>query len=1089
MPPSRTQLKSGRDSTMRVHVNLSSSPGLDNKQQPVSLRDIIDRLDDIKLSKPVAVPRILLVGSTFEANRAVLSAISGIPFPTADRLRSSFPTELFLKHAEQTELHVTAQNHSVDGFSKTGFSKDSLPEIIDEVKGRMLGGARDKTASQILHIEISGPDLPDLALVDMPSLALFESEAEETAKELSEKYLRDNHNIILAIISAEDASTLATKILNQVQEFDPNSLRTLGVMIKIEKTDNSAPDSWALRTAQNRSPTGSLLLGWHILPTYPDRDSLGTNFNEEEVNSEQINHGHWSAIQPENRGVANLHTRLEHLLLQSIRHKIPSAISQIEQLVGQHKSRLTGLGDYRKYLNKIVSSYHKLAHEALQGNYTDPFFGRLYSDLSDSSYEDRRVKKFRALVKDLNRAFSQVMSTKGHRRHIICEYEDNHDQDGGDREEAPHTPNHLSPLVELYNIEEPDSVLIRDLERELQMIAPEHEGTNFTNSVRDTLALRLFRDQIQPWETIANCHIELVTHFAHRFVESLLLHATGCDTKAGNALVKDYVDPYFERKGVELKGKLDELLYHYHHGYDLQNLYGSQTELADGPRGRRGTGDGHTRLLSVRAHSEDPVSSGHGEIEGFGVSKTVENMQKYYDNALRVFIDNVAVLAVENCLIRDIPSILSLDTVSDITDKDLQKLSAESRDQLKDKLNKLEKALVACQGLHPRRSTLFARDLTLLRPPSVAPKTNLAKSSRASPSPAPSATASTPLGPVPAASDPTAEAPSTASVPIAKISPPGPSGDTTSAISDTTETDSKRPRTSAKMHTAAPTAPASKVASPVPSSQTFAADRKDGTHVASTTTGTGGGLFGGSMHQTGETIRATTTGTGGGLFGGAPSIYATAATTGTLSGDGRATGSLFGAAPIPVVAPPPGLSLFAAAGSTVPAPRPASSLFGSHLASTAAGTGTTSGGLFGNRSSAAPPTDSPATGTGTTSGGLFGNRNIVAPPPSSTSLYESSTISTANDTGGFSFRESPKPNLQKCGEASKCPGSIFRNKFGGVSLHVFDMYTDKEPNNSAMNNRYQNITVSLDEAGKWSSDEMRLADYENGFVKSMTFGS
>ncbi|KAK3989364.1 hypothetical protein QBC44DRAFT_327648 [Cladorrhinum sp. PSN332] len=1020
MTPSRAQLKTGRSNKMGAQVALGPDQDLDDEKRALRFQDIVHHLDNIELSKPIVSPQILLVGSTFEANRTVLSAISGIPFPTKDGLRSPFPTELVLKHAEQTELHVTAQNQPVDAFFKVGFSKESLPDIIDEVKGRMRRSMADKTANQVLRVEIAGPGFPELTLVDLPSLSLFEAEDQKgtsnwIAKSLSEKYLRQSDNIILAIISAEDISTWATTVLNEVKEYDPKGTRTLGIMIKIEKTDDSTPDSWALRTAQNRNSSHNLALGWHVLPTNPDTESTSAIESQADGDAKLFSQGRWSVIQPANRGSENLHARLNNLLMQNIRQKVPGIVTEINQLITQHKSRLAAAGDYRKYLNRIVSSYHKLAHDALQGNYADPFFGKLYSDLSASSYEDRRVKKFRALVKDLNRAFSHVMSTKGHRRRIIWESEDDYDDDENDGQKTPQASNHLAPLVELYNAERPDPVFLEELEDELETVAPEHEGTGFASSVQDTLALRLLRDQIQPWETIANRHIELTTHFAHRFVEKLVLHAVGCDTNAGGTLVKDYVDPYFEKKSAELRAKLDELLHHYHHGYDLQPLYGGQAELGDDAGDALDTGEGGIELLGATAHSDNSSFSEHNHTRGVGASKIIKSMEEYYENALRVFIDNVAVLAVENCLVRDIPSILSLDTVSDMIDKDLQKLAAESRDKLKGNLDRLEKALAACQGLRPQRSTGISRDLPLLRPPSVVSRTHIPRSTRASPSPAPSATVSGPPTPTPSAPEP---APSQA--------PPGATA-SPKAATDTAQPNSKPSGTTRppKVNIPAPaayahmnsfgattTAPLPKVNNPVPAapaatstdrfggsttapspfgstkspsglfgdSGTSAAaarslfgDPKFGAHRASPATGTGGSSgFGGAAF--GQSATSTASGTGGSSsFGGGAfgkPATSTASGTGGSPGFGQPVtgtgGGLFGAARPSTTTTATG-GLF---GSTVPV-----------SSATSSTVPTSSGGsLFGSRTSATSGPTSTTTGTTTGSGGLFQNLNKPEKP-------------------------------------------------------------------------------------------------------------
>lgn len=75
--------------------------------------------------------------------------------------------------------------------------------------------------------------------------------------------------------------------------------------------------------------------------------------------------------------------------------------------------------------------------------------------------------------------------------------------------------------------------------------------------------------------------------------------------------------------------------------------------------------------------------------------------------SLRVFTDNIMILALENCLISDIPNILTPDKVYDMRDEDAEALAAESeqiqteRNRLQSQLERLRKGLAACRRYAP----------------------------------------------------------------------------------------------------------------------------------------------------------------------------------------------------------------------------------------------------------------------------------------------------------------------------------------------------------------------------------------------------
>lgn len=79
--------------------------------------------------------------------------------------------------------------------------------------------------------------------------------------------------------------------------------------------------------------------------------------------------------------------------------------------------------------------------------------------------------------------------------------------------------------------------------------------------------------------------------------------------------------------------------------------------------------------------------------------------------SLRVFTDNIMTLALENCLISDIPNILSPEKVYGMTDDKVTALAAESkqirreREELQSQLEKLRMGFTACREYRPRESS------------------------------------------------------------------------------------------------------------------------------------------------------------------------------------------------------------------------------------------------------------------------------------------------------------------------------------------------------------------------------------------------
>jgi hypothetical protein len=80
-----------------------------------------------------------------------------------------------------------------------------------------------------------------------------------------------------------------------------------------------------------------------------------------------------------------------------------------------------------------------------------------------------------------------------------------------------------------------------------------------------------------------------------------------------------------------------------------------------------------------------------------------------------IFIDNVAILAIENCLLRPLEHIFSNQVINDMEDKEIEKLAGESqevqeeRDQLSGELKKLEAGMRTLGTFALGRSSVIGR--------------------------------------------------------------------------------------------------------------------------------------------------------------------------------------------------------------------------------------------------------------------------------------------------------------------------------------------------------------------------------------------
>ena len=299
-----------------------------NTTEAKALHDISDSLSACGVGKIVNLPQIVVVGEQSAGKSSVLEAISHIRFPVDGNLCTRFATELVLRQASETRVDVSvkfADDLKVPkSFNRSGFHENDLPDIINEAKECMGFLQAGKGFSKdVLRLEIQGPKMYPLSLVDLPGIFHAETETQssggrETVDELVKSYMQQKNSIILVVIEAKN--NLASHVaLDRVKNADLQRQRTIGVITKPDLTRPGFVDEATyLRLAKNQESSHKLHLGWHVLrnraedePSLEGRDKVEESF---------FKAGAWAAIPREDRGIESLRKKLSRVLYNHIRN-------------------------------------------------------------------------------------------------------------------------------------------------------------------------------------------------------------------------------------------------------------------------------------------------------------------------------------------------------------------------------------------------------------------------------------------------------------------------------------------------------------------------------------------------------------------------------------------------------------------------------------------------------------------------------------------------------------------------------------------------------------------------------------------------
>ncbi|KAK4129810.1 hypothetical protein N657DRAFT_677378 [Parathielavia appendiculata] len=711
-----------------------------------ALLDTIDGLRQLGVGDFVDLPQIIVVGDQSSGKSSVLEAISRVRFPVDGDLCTRFATELILRRADKTALEVTIQfadepsaitprgGAAPQPFQREGFDKDALPDIIKEAQelmGISKGGTK-RFSKDILRVEIAGPDIYPLTLVDLPGIfhsatADQDLKGKEIVDQLIESYMKQPKSIILAVVAANNQ--LANQlVLQEARKYDPLKERTIGVITKPDLAGSSNERKY-LDLAKGRESVHKLALGWYVLRNRSEEERASGADARDAKEEQFFQTSAWNTVSPLNRGVECLRKRLSKVLLDHIKASLPHMIQEIEAKLSACKEELDRLGksrsspdELRSYLHGITGDFQRLARDAVEGRYNDKFFGAIGD-------EDKNAMKLRAVLRNLSRSFYAVMETKGARYEIDWGNgmaDDGEDDDQESDESGERIQDYLRPYTDVYRVPEPELITEQDLNDRLLSYAASNQGRELPGMPSGELVLQLFKEQAERWPGIAETYLDQVLKMTKEFVVQAFDHFIGADETTADAIWRGCVEPFFQKRKEDLQSKLQELLHPYINGRSLppereflaavskKTLHRLADRVADKlqeyhPQWFQADHEGALNRAKIQRAILDEWDE--SEKSGFGTEKVLDMMVAYYEISARTFMDNVVNLAVESCLISKVENILTARKVEEMSVDELKELASESeetqtnRSRLQEEVRILREGLRKCQKHKPREST------------------------------------------------------------------------------------------------------------------------------------------------------------------------------------------------------------------------------------------------------------------------------------------------------------------------------------------------------------------------------------------------
>ena len=630
------------------------------------LLDAIDRVRALGVGYEIPLPQLIVVGDQSSGKSSVLEAISGLRFPVDQGTTTRFATEIILRHSDETfaEIRIlpgpgrTLDDKAFrDSFVAGITSLEDLPRLIGKAKETI--GLDKGFSKDILQLHISDPRCPHLSLVDLPGLIRNPEEGrtmedKKTVLDLVKRYMAEPRSIILAVVTA-DSDPEIVEVLALAREADPTGWRTMGIITKpdLAKAGSNSVKKYVSRAKAEQK---TFRLGWHVVRNGDFDERNRDDFDRDREETENLSKPPWSQLPPTHRGIESLKSRLSKCLLDLIRFEMPALIAELESAKHHNDQALLKMGHtraspnkQREFLTAISVRYQELVRNGSDARYNDSFF-------TDGFETERKLRK---VIRDTGESFGKglIINTGPYKIHWLVQQDDlkqaippksdslfiHKDSDG----------NALVPASDL-------------LLNRIRSTLVENRGWEMGSSYNPSVVIPpVFKSMTAHWPGLARQYGLASSNHTRKFLK-LVLKQT-CDEPGPFTLIwEGLIEEDLMRRTDRLLAKLEELAAPYTrtHPFTFSKRMNDMTDTIL----RRLDGDGVFGNGMLFINESDLSAS----------KQVFAQVQALYQIALEHFVDNCALLGVENEFLAGLEDVLSPARISSLSDKQLAELAAES---------------------------------------------------------------------------------------------------------------------------------------------------------------------------------------------------------------------------------------------------------------------------------------------------------------------------------------------------------------------------------------------------------------------------
>ncbi|UJR12618.1 hypothetical protein I4U23_016793 [Adineta vaga] len=326
-----------------------------------SLMDKIDEVRSLLISSDnhgIDFPTVVVVGDQSSGKSTLLEALSEVELPKGSGIVTRCPLVLRLRKSD-TRLVYHIQNGEKKVVLDT--TRVDIRNYI-ESQTRKLAGNNKKIVDKLIELQVEGPNIRDLTIVDLPGIARnpIADQPKNIYKQTTDlirKYIRQESSVILCVFPANvDIGTVESFAL--AREYDKLGTRTIGVITKSDLAPN--PNDLVQELSMSRNNIQQLKLGFIAVRNREATEHLSLNEARQREKDFFQKHPALTTIGWNCLGIDALINCLADLYCDRVKATFPKMRSDIQQKSKDIRAQLSKLPQELETKSARLAKYHEL---------------------------------------------------------------------------------------------------------------------------------------------------------------------------------------------------------------------------------------------------------------------------------------------------------------------------------------------------------------------------------------------------------------------------------------------------------------------------------------------------------------------------------------------------------------------------------------------------------------------------------------------------------------------------------------------------------------------------------------------------------